>query len=283
MEQEVILKKGYEVMSKKETKEVVTEETKEISPAEYFELVKSKIKPETEENVELLYNTTMTKLKKYMITGQVKAAKELYARCIYLEKEMKLVRKGFDRYVLREDIDKYIEEIAGRCVCIIEMKNFDREIPDDIVDKVAETADIFDEFFVVFTDYTGEARSKVAKERREKDPIIFGNIFVDGLVSPKMYFIGDWIDEYCDLTLDKMIEEIAKNDKTSSNPIVYNIDDYSTLDSIEEALFNSTKRKDKRESAVIEDKKSAKMKKGKLIPKIPKKRGRPRKKVDIEE
>lgn len=267
-------------MKEKDTKEIVTEETKEISPAEYFELVKSKIKPETEENVALLYNTTMAKLKKYMITGQVKAAKELYARCVYLEKEMELLRKGFNRYVLREDIDKYIEEIAGRCVCIIEMKNYDREIPDDIVDKVSETMDIFDEFFIIFTDYTGETRSKVEKERREKDPILFGNIFVDGLVSPKMYYIGDWIDEYCDLTLDKMIEEIAKSDKSNTNPIVYNINDYSTLDSIEEELFKTTDRRDSRQPELVEDKKLGKKKKESLIPKVAKKCGRPRKKKE---
>ena len=64
------------------------EEVKEISPAEYFEMVKSRMQEETEENIRLLYNTTMTKLRKYMVTGQVKAAKELYSRCVYLEKEI---------------------------------------------------------------------------------------------------------------------------------------------------------------------------------------------------
>ena len=130
-------------MSEKKTEEIVKEEQKEISPAEYFEMVKSKMEEETEENIKLLYNTTMSKLKKYMITGQVKAAKELYARCLYLEKEIKLIRQGITQYVLRTDIDKYIEEIAGKCVCIIELENFDRDIPDDIIDKVAETKDIF--------------------------------------------------------------------------------------------------------------------------------------------
>lgn len=253
-------------MSKDKNDVKETEETKEISPSEYFEMVKSKLKPETEDNIKLLYNTTMTRLKKYMITGQSKAAKELYSRCLYLEKEISLVRKGIDRYVLRSDIDNYITEIAGKCVCIIEMENYDREIPDDIVDKVADTMDIFDKFFVVFTDYTGETRSKIEKERREKDPILFGNIFVDGLVSPKFYFIGDWVDEYCDLTLDKMIEEISLSDKSSDNPIVYNIDDYSTLDKVEEELFNNNSRMRKRTTIVNEEETSKKKSKS-LLPK----------------
>ena len=248
------------------------EEVKEISPAEYFEMVKSRMQEETEENIRLLYNTTITKLKKYMVTGQVKAAKELYSRCVYLEKEIQLVRKGITQYVLRTDIDNYIEKIAGKCVCIIELKNFDRDIPDDIIDRVAETKEIFDEYFVVFTDYTGGKRSKVEKERREKDPILFGNIFVDGMVSPKMYFIGDWIDDYCELTLDKMIEEIAKKDKSTTAEILHNIDDYSLLDNIERELFDTSSRIDKRA-------KSNKEKDSKEVAVVTpaKKRGRPRK------
>ena len=213
-----------------------------LTPAEYFEKVKSKMTEETSENIQLLYNTTMSKLKKYMVTGQKAAAKELYAKCIYLEKEQKLIDKGVTKYVLRTDIDNFIDNIADDCVCVIEMRNFDRPIPDEIVDVVAETMDIFDEFYVVFTDYTGEKRSKVEKERRDKDPILFGNIFIDGKVSPKMYFIGDWIDDYCDLTLDKMIEVIAKESKKKKEEIVYDIKDSSVLDNLENELFGTTKR-----------------------------------------
>ena len=28
--------------------------------------------------------------------------------------------------------------------------------------------------------------------------------------SNKLYFIGDWIDEYCDLTFDKIIDTMGK-------------------------------------------------------------------------
>lgn len=213
-----------------------------LTPAEYFEKVKSKLTEETSENIKALYNVTMNKLKKYMITGQKAAAKELYAKCLYLEKEQALIDKGVTKYVLRTDIDKYINDIADECVCVIEMKNFDRPIPDEIVDVVADTMDIFDEFYVVFTDYTGEKRSKVAKERRDKDPILFGNIFIDGKVSSKMYFIGDWVDEYCDLTLDKMIESMAKEAKKNKEEFVFDIKDTSSLDEIEQQLFGTTKR-----------------------------------------
>ncbi|MDU7184950.1 MAG: hypothetical protein E6294_02830, partial [Klebsiella sp.] len=67
--------------------------------------------------------------------------------------------------------------------------------------------DKFDEFFIVFTDYTGEKEREVKKERIEKDPILFGAFLNEEtkVVADRFYFLGDWIDEYCDLTLDKMI------------------------------------------------------------------------------
>lgn len=223
-----------------ESKEDEKEET--LTPSEYFETVKGKINEETAENVKRLFDVTMKQLKKFTITGQKSAAKELYARCLYLEKELKLINLGITKYVKRTDIDDYIDNVADDCVCVIEMKNFDRTIPDEIIDTVSKSMDIFDEFYVVFTDYTGETRSKVAKEKRDKDPILFGNIFIDGKVSPKMYFIGDWVDDYCDLTLDKMVSEIAKKESKEESEIVYDISDETNLDSIEELLFGTSKR-----------------------------------------
>lgn len=235
-------KNSHFKVSDEKKKELEEKEEKLLSPAEYFETIKGKIEEETSENVKRLFSVTMNQLKRFMITGQKTAAKELYSRCIYLEKEMQLLEKGITKYVLRNEIDNYIDNVADECVCVIEMCNFDRDIPDEIIDKVAETMDIFDQFFVVFTDYTGEKRSKVEAERRDKDPILFGNIFINGMVSPKMYFLGDWVDEYCDLTLDKMVSAIAKKESIEKADIVHDINDPKALDELEEELFGSSKR-----------------------------------------
>jgi hypothetical protein len=92
-----------------------------------------------------------------------------------------------------------------------------REIPDDLVDIVKAAREIFDEIYVVFTDYTGKVERKVEKERRDKDPILFG-VFKNssgGFVSDRFYFLGDWVDEYCDLTLDKMVAQYKKEKNES--------------------------------------------------------------------
>lgn len=38
---------------------------------------------------------------------------------------------------------------------------------------------------------------------KRKDPILFGVI----AGSNKLYFIGDWIDEYCDLRFDDVVKQ----------------------------------------------------------------------------
>lgn len=47
----------------------------------------------------------------------------------------------------------------------------------------------------------------VGKKARAKDPILFGMI----ANSDKLYFVADWTDDYCDLTLDKMLKVIGKD------------------------------------------------------------------------
>ena len=205
-----------------------------ITPAEYFESIKNKMENETKANLMNLYKVALKNLKKFMITGQTPAAKIVYSKCKALEKEVELMDHGITTFINRDIIDKYIDDVADDCVVVIELRNYERNIPDDIIDKVADTKEIFDDFYIVFTDYTGEKRAKVAKERRDKDPILFGNIFEDGKPSKKMYFIGDWVDEYCDLTLDKMMNALKESGYADD---VDHIVDFSDLDAIEKELF----------------------------------------------
>ena len=51
--------------------------------------------------------------------------------------------------------------------------------------------------------------TKKHQEHKEKDPIVFG-IFTDKeniFTLDRLYYVADWVDEYCDLTLDKLVEE----------------------------------------------------------------------------
>lgn len=136
--------------------------------------------------------------------------------CSIVRKERQLLKQGIDVFVLREDIEDYISQVKDKVIKVIELENYPRSIPDEIVERVSSLKEqkIFDAYYVVFTDYTGEVERQVQQEQRRKDPILFGTFEqkIDGIwdIYDRFYFIGDWEDEYCDLTLTKMVEAMSK-------------------------------------------------------------------------
>lgn len=210
-------------------------EVEELNPSEYFNNLKDKIQNITDEELVEFYQGCLTLVEKYKITGQKRVIQKLRFLVDCVEKEREAVKLGINSFVYREDIEEYIDNISKDVVKIIELENYPREIPDEIVDIISKTKDIFDQFYVVFTDYTGEVEKQVSKERRDKDPILFGsfqkkseqeNAFSrqEIVMSDRFYFLGDWIDEYCDLTMDKFLKESGK-DKLKEIGTPKNIDD----------------------------------------------------------
>lgn len=223
------------------TKKDETAEKKTMSPSEYFDLLKGKREKATRETLQNLYDNACALMNKYKITGQRTGAEKLYKFAEVCEKELKAVDAGIDTYVNRKDIDEYIQKIASKQVVIIELENYERDIPDELVEKIADLQEkkIFDAFYVVFTDYTGGERKKVEQARREKDPILFGAMMIGEQVNTRLYYIGDWVDEYCDLTLDKMVTEFSKKNKPS--PVVPITKQYSSLGAFKRSFDESKK------------------------------------------
>lgn len=95
------------------------------------------------------------------------------------------------------------------------IRELEREIPDEIVELIGEIKDKFDQLYVVFTDYIGKVEKQIEKERRDKDPILFGTFQNQSnrTVIDRFYYLVDWEDEYCDFTLDKMVNETEKAGK----------------------------------------------------------------------
>lgn len=196
-------------------------ENKEYSPQEYFEMVKDKKQHITDDELLKIYDNCLELLNKYKITGQNKGIKKLLLHLDCIEKEREVVRLGINTFIYRDDIEEYIDNVAKNTVKIIELENYEREIPDEIVSTIEQVKNKFDKLYVVFTDYTGKVERKVEKERRTKDPILFGTFQNQSsrTVVERFYYLGDWEDEYCDLTLDKMVNEIQsvkKKDVTHS-------------------------------------------------------------------
>lgn len=86
--------------------------------------------------------------------------------------------------------------------------NFTRTIPKEIreLKLMADKLNAFDNYVILHYDPSGESvRSTEQEINKAKDPILFGVIHN----SRRLYYIGDWVDEYCNLTLEKLISEYS--------------------------------------------------------------------------
>lgn len=191
------------------------EEIKELTPQEYFEQVKERKHNITDEGLLKVYDNCLELLNKYKITGQKKGMRKLLFHLECIDKEREIIKMGITTFIYRDDIEEYIDTVAKDTVKIIELENYEREIPDEIVEIIGRVKDKFDQLYIVFTDYTGKVERQVQKERRAKDPILFGTFQnqTSRTVVDRFYYLGDWEDEYCDLTLDKMVNETEKAGK----------------------------------------------------------------------
>ena len=187
-------------------------EEKTITPYEYFQNMKGKLQTMDDERLEKVYQNAIYLAERYNRTGQTKGLRKLKFHIESIVKEKQILDAGINKFVYRSDIEEYIQDVADKQVVILDLKSYERNLPDEIIEALEKVKDLFDEFYIVCTDYTGEMTRRVQQERKEKDPILFG-AFLDrekNAINERFYYIGDWIDDYCDLTLDKIVAEMKE-------------------------------------------------------------------------
>lgn len=146
----------------------------------------------------------------------------------------------YDTVINRVDLEAWTLDIYEKAkkedkpnpIHIIELKNYSRTIPEDVIEKVGNARNYFDMLYVTYTDYTGETVRKVEKEKRDKDPIIFGAFLVptehgNRIPSEHLFYIADWIDDFCDLTMDQVIKSYKE---ATNKDIVLKKEDISSID-----------------------------------------------------
>lgn len=204
-----------------------------ITPSEYFENLKNSKQTLTPGKIKDSYGVILKLADKYDRIGQTRSLKRLKFLAEVLGEEEKLIDLGVTTFIYRDTIEDYVDFVADNVIKVIELRNYLREIPDEIVEVIEKTKDIFDEFYVVFTDYTGREERRVAQEKKDKDPILFGCFRNSEFVADRFYFLGDWTEEHCDLTLDKLVSEY----KEKKNLIpTHTIDIPTTTEELVDAL-----------------------------------------------
>lgn len=178
--------------------------TKKISIVDFFSNVTKSCEELT--TVEEIANYYENALKQSLVMGQTALIQKLKDNLNVVKGEAVLIAIGLRKYVTEKQVIDYYQKVGeDKNLKLTWIKNFGRIIPETIyeIKKQIDDRKIFDNYVVLHYDPKDDG-TKLTKEEieKKKDPILFGVI----KNSNKLYFIADWKDEYCDLTLEEMFK-----------------------------------------------------------------------------
>jgi hypothetical protein len=126
--------------------------------------------------------------------------------------EARLASSPTKKYIDEKDLVTFVKE-SEKGLRLDYVKNFTREIPEDIIKKKIDqdALMVFDNYVILHFDPDAKSFKLTQKEEAEleakrKDPILFG--VIEG--STKLYYVGDWIDELCNLTFDQLVDHFKE-------------------------------------------------------------------------
>lgn len=185
-----------------------------LPPQDFFTRIKDRRQAVTTTMMFLLKDSLKTEIQQFLDNGQVESAEKLLFHLNCVDREQKVISEGFTTFVYRDDLDTFITSVSHSVVKIIDLAHYERKIPQEQSDIIRKARPLFDEIYIVFTDYTGREERKVDKKEQAKDPIAFGAFKTTNnkIWNHRFYFLCDWTDEACDLTLDKYVSEMIAAD-----------------------------------------------------------------------
>lgn len=176
-------------------------------PVDMFEDVKNNFK-ELENAPDAEMKKVVELLKLLERTKQVAAAKSVKSKQYLIRAENILFNAGFNQYQTEESLIGFIVQ-CKKGLCLTEIENFERPIPSDVVEKIeaAEQLKVFDNYYILHYDPSGAVNqylnANITTKPKPKDPIVFGVI----RNSTKLYYVADWIDQYCNLTYKDILAQ----------------------------------------------------------------------------
>lgn len=212
--------------------------------------LKSKINKITETNLGDIKINLEETIKNSILTKQISMLERSIFFYELLNKENYLIENNFNKFIEKDDIEELLEklnnsELNTKRIFFCELEDYPRVIPVDVVRKIKQINDnkIFDKYYVLYTDFTKSAQKfangnktglQVTDISSQKDPILFGAFIKKGengkapIIMDRFYYIADWVDEYCDLTLNKLMTiapELVKEAYGSKSSMEMGLDD----------------------------------------------------------
>lgn len=183
----------------------------ELSPSIYIKHIKGKFTKVEKQRLD----ARLKKLKKLIPyakdMGQFALYEELSVHLAVILKEIQAEALGVTQYCDLKDVEKFRSLVKGKVIKFDDFEKFPRVIPKKVQSKLKKirSTGVFSGFKILYIDYEGKELKTTSQKMAEKDPILFGEI---ALAPGRLYCIADWIDEYCDLTLERFIEKLRTDD-----------------------------------------------------------------------
>lgn len=176
-----------------------------VEPEVYFQFVKSSLSQLQLEDLTMRLHKLSELVRQAGSLGQTAVYEELALQMAGIAKEQEAAAIGCSKRISEKVVKFFISKIEGKTVKFDKFENFPRVVPVEIAAKIKEIQDtkVFDSYKIVYVDYTKEVLTTTEQKIRTKDPILFGCF---DHKPEQLYFIVDWVDEYCELTLNKLVE-----------------------------------------------------------------------------
>ena len=178
-----------------------------ITIPQFFTLVKGSVKDlEIVEARAKGYEEAISNARKF---GQKALVEELTQNLVAVRLEAHLVTMGLTKYLTEDKLVEFVK-LCPKGLRLDWIANFGRRIPTELLERklACDERFLFDNYVILHYDPKGKSwKETEAEKAARKDPILFG--VMKG--RRQLYYLGDWVDELCDLTLDQIADTIGKS------------------------------------------------------------------------
>ena len=181
-------------------------DTRRMPIEQFFKSVKNGV--EELELVEHRMQGYLAAIVQAKANGQTALAEQLEASVEGVRTETQLVAMKKVKFIEEAQLVEFVKK-TKKGLRLDWVSNFTRVIPEAVVKakREADERHVFDNYVVLHFDPKKKAWAETAAEKeKRKDPVLFG--VIKG--RRRLYFVADWVDEFCDLTFDQVADVLGK-------------------------------------------------------------------------
>ncbi len=182
---------------------------------EFFKLVKGGAKEVDFKKAQQFRNKVIKKYKQAIKLWQHHLCKQMAEQSIWLKKEIEIVKLFWNiKYVYETDVSDLEDNgIKGRILRKKSLADYKWDIPSEHIKTLlkAKSSKLFDDIIILYTrkkkkslELDKDKEWENSQTTRKVDPIAFWKIES----TDRLYFLCDWEDDECDLTLNKLEKSI---------------------------------------------------------------------------